>query len=342
MLQFVLGWRAAGGRVAGSAGDALGAVAGRAGLRDPARLRRWRSPDGHVALAWLARDRAQLGGVEYVHAEERRVALFAGRPVRWDAAGREADGAGPLDPRTYVAPSSEWRDALDGRWAAARYDEDARELEIGADALGAYPLFEAAAHGARWFSNAPAALSALAGARDLDPVALAGLLGGGWSLAGDPLWAAVRRLARGTVLRLRAGAGGEEECDRVELLPDEQVVALLGAGFDSAAAGDRLVTGLRALADWPGRPSVVPVTGGRDSRLVLAAALRAGFPFTTTTGGAPGTPDVGGGRALARAAGPAHEPLGSDPHGDMYTAPARPPEAVAALAAGTACLAGAA
>src|SRR5437763_252576 len=186
MLQFVLGWRAAGGRVAGSAGDALGAVAGRAGLRDPARLRRWRSPDGHVALAWLARDRAQLGGVEYVHAEERRVALFAGRPVRWDAAGREADGAGPLDPRTYVAPSSEWRDALDGRWAAARYDEDARELEIGADALGAYPLFEAAAHGARWFSNAPAALSALAGARDLDPVALAGLLGRGWSLAGDP------------------------------------------------------------------------------------------------------------------------------------------------------------
>src|SRR5438128_1214906 len=117
------------------------------------------------------------------------------------------------------------------------------------DALGAYPLFEAAAHGARWFSNAPAALSALAGARDLDPVALAGLLGGGWSLAGDPLWAAVRRLARGTVLRLRAGAGGEEECDRVELLPDEQVVALLGAGFDPAAAADRLVTGLRALAD---------------------------------------------------------------------------------------------
>ena len=29
-----------------------------------------------------------------------------------------------------------------------------------------------------------------------------------------------------------------------------------------------------ALADWPGRPNVVPVTGGRDSRVVLAAALR--------------------------------------------------------------------
>src|SRR5436305_15100289 len=111
MLQFVLGWRAAGGLDPGSAGDALGAMAGRAGLLDPARLRRWRSPDGHVALAWLAHDPAQLGGVEYVHAEERRVALFAGRPVRWDAAGREADGAGPPDPRTYGGPSRGWRDA---------------------------------------------------------------------------------------------------------------------------------------------------------------------------------------------------------------------------------------
>src|SRR2546429_6246459 len=118
--------------------------------------------------------------------EESRLALFAGRPVRWDAGGHEADGAGPLDPRTYLEPSAAWRDALDGRWAAARYDDAARELEVGADALGAYPLFGAEAHGARWFSNAPAALASLAGARELDPLALAGLLGGGWSPAADP------------------------------------------------------------------------------------------------------------------------------------------------------------
>ncbi len=338
MIQFVLGSRPSGGLDAAPAADALAGVLAREGFLDPAGLRRWRAPDGHAALAWAAHDPAQLGGVEYVHAEERRLALFAGRPVRWDAGGREADGAGPLDPSLYLEPSTAWRDALDGRWAAARYDDDARELEVGADALGAYPLFTADVHGARWFSNAPAALAALAGARELDPLALAGLLGGGWSLSGDPLWAAVRRLPRGTMVRRRAG--GEEE--RADLLGDEDVVALLGGGFDAGTAADTLVAGLRALADWPGRPSVVPVTGGRDSRLILAAALRGGFPFTTTTGGALGEPDVDAGAALARAAGVEHELLGADPHGDMYSAPERAAELVALLSAGTACLADAA
>jgi hypothetical protein len=338
MIQFVLGWRPAGGLDVEPAAAALADVVGRAGFLDPERTARWRSRGGHAALAWVAHDPAQVGGVAYVHADERRMALFAGRPVRWDGAGREADGMGALDPRAYLEPSAAWRDALDGRWAAARYDEQARELEVGADALGAYPLFTADAGGARWFSNAPAALAALVEARELDAAALAGLLGGGWSLAGDPLWAAVRRLPRGTVLRLRADGRTEP----VQLLDGESIVQLLGAGFDPAAAADTLVAGLRALADWPGRPSVVPVTGGRDSRLILAAALHAGFPFTITTGGAPGEPDVETGRELAQAAGVEHELLGSDPHGDMYSAPERAAEVVALLSAGTACLADAA
>src|SRR6476660_256716 len=193
MIQFVLGWRPSGGLDVAPAADALAGVVARGGFLDPARLRRWSSPGGHAALAYVAHDPAQLGGVEYVHSEEGRLALFAGRPVRWDAGGREADGAGPLDPTTYLEASIAWRGGLDGRWAAARYDDRARELEVGADALGAYPLFTAEAHGARWFSNAPAALAALTGVDRVDPLALAGLLGGGWSLSGDPLWAAVRR-----------------------------------------------------------------------------------------------------------------------------------------------------
>src|SRR5205814_1637124 len=91
---------------------------------------------------------AQVGGVEYVRADESGMALFAGRPIRWD--GPHADGSAALDPRAYLQPSAAWRDALDGRWAAARYDEEARELEVGADALGAYPLFAAEAGCARW------------------------------------------------------------------------------------------------------------------------------------------------------------------------------------------------
>src|SRR5204862_3004575 len=89
MIQFVLGWRAAGGLDVAPAADALAGVSAREGFLDPSRLRRWRSPGAHAALAWVAHDAAQLGGVEYVHSEEGRLALFAGRPVRWDAGGRE-------------------------------------------------------------------------------------------------------------------------------------------------------------------------------------------------------------------------------------------------------------
>src|SRR4051794_7678408 len=105
MIQFVLGWRDAGGLDVAPAAEALAGTVARAGFLDPARVARWRAPEGHAALAWVAHDPEQVGGVEYVHVEERRVALFAGRPVRWDASGTEADGAGPLDPRAYLEPS---------------------------------------------------------------------------------------------------------------------------------------------------------------------------------------------------------------------------------------------
>jgi hypothetical protein len=337
MNHFVLGWRAPGGIELDPAARALSRVTERLGFLAPGRIARWTASDARAALAWVAHDPGQVGGVRYVAAEPDRLALFAGRPVHWPAAGGP-DGSGPLDPGFYLRPFREFRDELDGRWAAARYDTTQGELELATDALGAYPVFVAEHGGARWFSNDPTVLALLTGADELDPLALAGLLGGGWSLAGDPLWRAVRRLPRGGALRLRAG-GGEE---RARLLPDEEVVALLGAGCDAAAAAADLVAGVRALAGWPGRPDVVPVTGGRDSRLVLAAALGAGLAFTAVTGGAPEDPDVVVARELCRLAGVDHALLAPDPHGDMHSRPERAAEVVDLLSAGTACLSDAA
>jgi hypothetical protein len=66
------------------------------------------------------------------------------------------------------------------------------------------------------------------------------------------------------------------------------------------------------------RPSVVPVTGGRDSRVVLGAALRSGIEFESTTGGDDGSPDVQVGRRLAQAGGVPHSILAHDPHGSVW------------------------
>jgi hypothetical protein len=99
---------------------------------------------------------------------------------------------------------------------------------------------------------------------------------------------------------------------------------------------------VRALADWPGRPSVVPVTGGRDSRLVLGAALAAGIDFTTTTGGEPGQPDVETGRRLAQAAGVPHSIVEHDPHGSVMTDWRRAAELLSLTTSGTSSLSDAA
>lgn len=233
--------------------------------------------------ACLSHPPERLGGVGHCTVDGDRYALFAGRPILWR--GDEADGRAPLDPALYLDGVPE---GLDGRFAVVRSG-----AEVTTDVLGAYPVYERVVDGVRWVSNAPGALHALRPAAALRGPALAGVLGGGWSLSGDPLWADVERVP----WAMPAAA------------------ASCGAGFDARRAAALLVEAVRALADWPGRPSLVPVTGGRDSRLVLAAALRAGIEFTVATGGDVSSPDVVIGRQVATAAGLPHALLPHHPHG---------------------------
>ena len=194
---------------------------------------------------------------EYVHVGDDGIAMFSGRPISWSSGN-------PLDARFWLDPKD-----LDGRYAGVRIAGD--EVTVFADALGAYPVYR---RGDGAVSNNAFALRESSSMR---ADVLASLLGGGWSLSGDPVWDGVERIRPEP-----PGVDGE---------------------FDADRAASILVETVRALADWPGRPSVVPVTAGRDSRLVLAAALAAGIDFETTTGGEPGHPDVEIGRELARVAG---------------------------------------
>jgi hypothetical protein len=334
MNLFLLGWRADGGLHPEPARAALSGLLERLGFLDPARIETWAAPSGRCVLAAVAHAPEQVGGVRYTALEPARMALFSGRPFRWTGE-EQSDGAGPLDPAAYLPPAEGWAPALDGRFAAARYDDADAVLEVVTDPLGAYPLFAAERDGARWVSNNPELLRRGSAAR---PEVLASLLGGGWSLSGHPLHAGVERLERGAVYRLVPGQAPRSE----SLLPLEEIVAMCGAGFDRDAAARLLVASLGGLAGWPGRPDVVPVTGGRDSRLVLAAALAAGIEFEATTGGADEHPDVAIGRELCRVAGIPHVPLAGDPHGDMWTQPRRMAEVVRLVGGGTACVADAA
>ena len=235
-----------------------------------------------------------------------RLGFFPGRPVETWSCRRAAAAWVRHEPERvggveYADVSPErltlWSGHLAGRFA--RVTATAAGVERDADRMGAYPLYAASAGGIEWTSNNPSILASLAGAAGLWHGAVASLVAGGWSLSGDPAFAGVRRVPSALGL--------------------SDAVALIGAGLDPEAAADELTDVTRTLMDWPGRPNVVPVTAGRDSRLVLAAAMRAGVDFSANTGGRPGEPDVDVGRRLAQVAGVAHELIADDPHGALHS-----------------------
>jgi hypothetical protein len=285
-----------------------------------------------AAAAWVRHGR----DLPYAHVEDGSFALFSGRPFLW-ADDDAADGRAPIDARFFLEPADRWADAIDGRFASAAYRETDGALELVTDPVGAYPLYEAAVGGTRWFSNSAAALRELTGDTGLRLDSVAGLVGGGWPLDGHPIWNGIERVEPGTVVRLTSD--GEK---RRRLLPPEELARLPGRGLDAEAAARRLVAATAALADWPDRPNVVPVTAGHDSRVVLAAALAVGLDFESVTGGAPDDPDVRVGRELAAAADVPHSLLPPDPHGNMWSDHRRAARVVRLTGGGTATLADAA
>lgn len=254
-----------------------------------------------------------------------RLPFFPGRTIQtWAApAGRAAAAWVTHSPEqtggvTYADASPErielWSGHRSGRFARVTAADDG--LTTDADAMGSYPLYESDG----WVSNNPTVLKQ---GGETDPRVIASLIAGGWSLSGDPLWSGVRRRAGGQIT-------------------PQDVVPMIGRGLDARAAAHELADVTRALMDWAGRPNVVPVTAGRDSRLVLAAAMKAGASFTTNTGGRPGEPDVDIGRRLAAVAGVDHELIADDPHGALHSHWRRAAELLILTTGGTASLADAA
>lgn len=339
MNLFVVGLRHGGGLVEARAREPLERL-----LRElpffPGRpVEAWSAAGGCAVAAWVR----HADELPYAEARDGSLALFSGRPFRWTGDG-EADGASAATAAFFLAPSGGWLKDVDGRFAAVVYRADEEALEVVTDPVGAYPLYATEADGARWLSNSPAALRELrsggaGGARGdrLRLESVAGLAGGGWPLDGHPIWEGIERVEPGALLRL--ASGGESRRGLADL---DSVAGTAGSGLDVDVAARRLVAAVHALADWPGRPNVLPVTGGRDSRLVLAAALAAGLDFEAVTGGAPDDPDVQVARRLCEVAGITHSLLAPDPHGNVWTEHRRAARVVRLTAGGTASLADAA
>jgi hypothetical protein len=300
MNLFLIAWRPAGGLDAREPDRHLMALLPRLPPPQPAVLMQWSAPSGRLAMVCATHGPDLVGPVSYLRTEPERFAMFAGRPFRWTA-DDGADGREPLAARTYLDRGDAWLEGLDGRYVAIRYDDGRGLLELAPDALGAYPLYRGRARGIVWISNNALLVRDAVGASEPALSAIAALVGGGRPFVGQSGWEDVERIARGVRCELRSSGTDTE----TQQLPVGRLAGLAGGGYDAGRTARLLRTATAALADWPGRPAVVQLSGGHDSRLLLAAG--AGALAQPVTIGDPEAPDVRVARELCDQLGLKHE-----------------------------------
>ena len=155
--------------------------------------------------------------------------------------------------------------ALEAGWAF-----DGAQLSVWADRYGMLPLYVHRFADGMLVGTSLAAMLEGGAPSDLDDDAIALLLRAGSLFGEDTPLRAVRRLAPGQRIT-RDGQGERVQGGPVKLAPS-------GLGFAVAAAAyhELFQEGLRGESHHEGRPSVVLLSGGKDSRHILLGLQAAG------------------------------------------------------------------
>jgi asparagine synthase (glutamine-hydrolysing) len=197
--------------------------------------------------------------------------------------------------------------ALDGVFSLASFDAEAGELVLATDRLGFRPLY--VTETADWLAYA-SRVGALLAIRDrmpaLDAIALRQFFAFDHLLGDRTWWQGIEVVPPGS--RWRISATGRQAqrywtFDDIPFapLPAEEVIPEMARLWAQAVRQRR-------------KPGLTPLllSGGLDSRSLLAELRRQGAPVATITFGAPRCPDMVIARRCARLAGVPHEPRALD------------------------------
>jgi len=169
---------------------------------------------------------------------------------------------------------------LDGAFVVVAGSERTGDVALLTDRAGALHAYHASDDGCALVSSSALVLAAITEAA-FDPVAVRELLAAHSVFESRSLWAGIEKLPAASVVRLRGGAIVSER--RWWSLGD----ACWGRSQHAAKPAelaDSVVASLDALLTaHPG--AVLDLTGGFDSRILVAAALRTGLPFSTVVNG---------------------------------------------------------
>jgi hypothetical protein len=175
---------------------------------------------------------------------------------------------------------------LQGLFALLIVDLRSRCVHVVTDRCGSLHVFFRKLANGYVVSTSSAAL-ALCGAARFDPVAVHEFIGTGIVYEDRSLWLDVMKVGPATVLTLD---GNTAQSQAYWQFADVRTESL---GLDEAveATYHGLVEVLKALP-IASQPLMSDLTGGYDSRFLLAGLLEAGRPFMTTVSGSQGHPDV--------------------------------------------------
>jgi len=267
--------------------------------------RQWVEPEGHAGLGAIhpvrisqpgqfAQDPSSgmtcvVDGVIYRNTRARQ-----GNPV-------EPNGAALLLER-FLRSGTECLSETSGSFNVAWWDSNARRLVLANDKLGNRLLFYGLRGGRLVFASMLArVMAATVLSSEVDVGGLADLLNCGHTLGERTLFKDVRILPPGRVLTYDRGELHVQQYwfwDHIE-----------AHGRYDARRLDELEDVFKTAVRRSVRPdltSSLALTGGLDSRCVLAAAVNQGLPLVTHTGGQPDSTDVVLAQEVAAQAGVRH------------------------------------
>lgn len=191
---------------------------------------------------------------------------------------------------------------LNGAFVVVLIDHTAAELVIATDPLGMYPTYWAVHDARLYFAPTVGALLTALSRPDLDLTALAQYMRFQNLLGERTFFEGIRLIPRATVLRFRLRDGS---------VATERYVSDGATPATTASFADAVDMVGSLLEQAVRRRSLTPrlalfLTGGLDSRLLLAALRRQGSSVHTFTYGAADSRDVVYARRVARLAGSAH------------------------------------
>lgn len=240
----------------------------------------WTSASGRTAVASAGHPPARVGGVARRWHDGARLQILDGFPVT----ARSLADHGPIDLLHGPRPP-------DGRFALLDVDGD--RLAVTASAIGSYAVYGRRLPGATVaVGNVLPLIARLPPHAPPDDDALEDLLLAGWTFGRRTVWDGVTRLPPGT----SGVAHGTLTPSSDRLIDPALAAARRPVHRDLDVGADLLRDAVAATAAQRRGPLELGLSGGRDSRVILSAAIAAGVAphlYTLAVPDDPAFPETG-------------------------------------------------